>query len=129
MDGLLLETESFYTVVQQDIVGTYGKQFTWELKARMMGKKALEAAQILIDELELGDKLTAAEFLRMREERLDELFPTAELMPGAARLIKHLHSHGIPIAVATSSHKRHFDMKTSLHRDLSSLTTLSQGTR
>lgn len=118
MDGLLLDTESFYTTVQQDIVGQWGKTFTWDLKSRMMGKKALEAAKILVDELELGEQITPEEFVRAREERLDQMFPTTKLMPGVERLIRHLHASNIPIAVATSSHKRHFDLKTTLHKDL-----------
>jgi len=118
MDGLLLDTETFYTVAQQEIVGQYGKEFTWDLKAKMMGKKALESAQILVTELDIADKISAEEFLKLREEKLDELFPTSPLLPGVDKLIRHLHSHGIPIAVATSSHRRHFDMKTSQHEDL-----------
>lgn len=32
MDGLLLDTETAYTVAQQQIVQQWGKTFTWELK-------------------------------------------------------------------------------------------------
>ena len=32
MDGLLLDTESFYTTVQQKLCAKYGKEFTWDLK-------------------------------------------------------------------------------------------------
>jgi pseudouridine-5'-monophosphatase len=96
MDGVILDTETFYTVVQQQIVGKFGKEFTWALKARMMGKKALEAAQVLIDDLQLAGQLSAEEFVAMREVELDRMFPTAALMPGAERLIRHLRAHGIP---------------------------------
>jgi len=34
MDGLLLNTESFYTIVQRDLVKKYGKEHTWELKSK-----------------------------------------------------------------------------------------------
>jgi len=118
MDGLLLDTESSYTVAQQQIVGRFGKTFTWELKAKMMGRKALESAQILIDDLGLEGQLSAQDFVTEREQILDGLFAKASLMPGAERLIRHLHAKGVPMAVATSSHRRHFDLKTSMHREL-----------
>lgn len=46
MDGLLLDTEIFYTQAQQKVLDQFGKQFTWDLKAKQMGKKALESAQV-----------------------------------------------------------------------------------
>lgn len=39
------------------ILAKYGKEFTWELKSKMMGKKALDAAQVLVEELELQGQL------------------------------------------------------------------------
>jgi pseudouridine-5'-monophosphatase len=32
MDGLLLDTEGMYTVVQQRLAQQYGREFTFELK-------------------------------------------------------------------------------------------------
>jgi len=121
MDGLLLDTESFYTKVQDDYAKKYGKEFTWDLKAKMMGKKALEAARIFVEELELQHMITPEEYLTLRESALDELFPTSTLLPGAEKLLRHLERHNIPFALATSSHRRHFDLKTTKHKDLFSL--------
>ena len=35
MDGLLLNTETFYTIVQRKILAEYGHTFTWALKIRL----------------------------------------------------------------------------------------------
>ncbi len=37
------------------------------------------------------------------------------------RLLRHLHAHGIPVCLATSSHLRHYSLKTTLHGDLFAL--------
>lgn len=121
MDGLLLDTERFYTDVQEKILASYGKTFDWSLKAKMMGKKALEAGQIFVNETGLNGILTPEDFISQREDMLRSMFPESGLLPGAERLIRHLHTHKIPIAVATSSHKRHYELKTTRHKELFSL--------
>lgn len=121
MDGLLLDTEKFYTEVQEIILARFNKTFDWSLKAKMMGKKAIEAARVFVEETGISDSLTAEDFLVEREEMLRTMFPTSELMPGASRLVRHLHAKGVPICVATGSHKRHFELKTQRHGDLFSL--------
>ncbi|KAK9055239.1 hypothetical protein SSX86_026321 [Deinandra increscens subsp. villosa] len=121
MDGLLLDTEKFYTEVQEIILSRFNKKFDWSLKAKMMGKKAIEAARVFVEETGISDSLSAENFLVERESMLQEMFPTSELMPGASRLVKHLHASGVPICVATGTHKRHFALKTQRHGELFSL--------
>uniref|UniRef100_A0A3Q7IHY6 glycerol-1-phosphatase n=1 Tax=Solanum lycopersicum TaxID=4081 RepID=A0A3Q7IHY6_SOLLC len=115
------DTEKFYTEVQEIILARYNKTFDWSLKAKMMGKKAIEAARVFVEETGISDSLTAEDFLVEREEMLQKMFPTSDLMPGASRLIHHLHENGIPICVATGTHTRHFDLKTQRHSELFSL--------
>jgi len=68
MDGLLLDTERFYTIVTQQIVERYGKNFDWTLKSKILGRRAIESAQIIVDTLELP--ITANEYLLQRNEIL-----------------------------------------------------------
>ena len=42
----------------------------------------------------------------------DALWPTVALLPGALKLVHHLKKHNIPIAVATSSSRKNYDIKT-----------------
>lgn len=76
------DTEQFYTEVQEIILARFNKTFDWSLKAKMMGKKAIEAARIFVEETGISDSLTAEQFLVEREAMLQSLFPTSELMPG-----------------------------------------------
>jgi hypothetical protein len=42
----------------------------------------------------------------------DELFLAVEPLPGAIKLVHHLKKHRIPMAIATSSQRRNFELKT-----------------
>ncbi|KAH7908741.1 HAD-like protein [Hygrophoropsis aurantiaca] len=133
MDGLLLATESVYTEVTNEILAPYGKTMTPSIKAGLMGKLEKDSVQHLFvslspsnqsrqfDKLRLESPnpgvpdLTADGYLKAREPKQDERWPTVQLMPGARRLLTHLKQQGIPIALATASSRRNFGLKTKNH--------------
>jgi len=119
MDGLLLDTENLYTAGTQRVLSEYGKEFTWEFKSNLMGKRTDEVARMMIDHYELP--LEPQEWIQKSSDAYKELFPTVKAMPGVHKLTHHLAKHKIPIAVATSSSSSSFELKTGHHSGLFSL--------
>jgi len=114
-DGLLLDTEPFYTKAHQIIAARYGKVFDWSVKSKMIGLRAEDSAKVLLSALQLP--FSVEEYLETRSHILKELFPQAEPLPGAVRLTKHLHRNAIPQAVATSSDRHNFNLKITNHAE------------
>jgi pseudouridine 5'-phosphatase len=113
MDGLLLDTETIYTKVTQAIVGRFGKVFDWSIKANMIGRSSRESSKYLVKALDLP--ITGDDYLAERDSLLRKAFPASDAMPGAERLVRHLHAHNIPIAVATSSGRELYELKITRH--------------
>ncbi|KAJ7091993.1 HAD-like domain-containing protein [Mycena belliarum] len=111
MDGLLIDSEAIYTQVTDTILAPYGKKMTWTMKAGCMGKPEREAAAHLLSFFP-DISLTIPDYLEQRNALQDALWPTVALLPGVAKLVQHLKAHGVPMAVATSSRRRNFELKT-----------------
>ncbi|KAJ8695908.1 hypothetical protein PTI98_005819 [Pleurotus ostreatus] len=129
MDGLMIDSERVYTDVTNEILSDYGKEMTWDIKAGCMGKRMQfvfwhklpkqttyypaerQAAEHLLSFFP-GITLTIEDYLRRRDELQDLRWPKVQLLPGVQKLVKHLHAHSIPIAVATGSRRRNFTLKT-----------------
>ena len=52
------------------------------------------------------------------DELLVKLLKDSAMLPGVARLVRHLKAQGIPIAVATSGGSGNFEVKTAKHREI-----------
>ncbi|CAD0204827.1 unnamed protein product [Chrysodeixis includens] len=109
-------SEILYTEAFATICARYGKTFTWEIKASLLGFQGHECAEKIIKELELP--ISKDQFQKESSELYEVLFPNVQLMPGARRLVEHLHKKGVPIALATSSNKDSVDKKMKNHGDL-----------
>ncbi|KOB69930.1 putative 2-deoxyglucose-6-phosphate phosphatase [Operophtera brumata] len=88
LDGLLIDSEDLYTETFTRVSAKYGKQFTWELKASLLGFQASECADKIIETLELPT--TREEFMALK---------------------------GVPIALATSSSQDSVQMKMQNHKE------------
>ncbi len=126
MDGVLLNTEPIYTKVTQIIVGQYEKTFDWTIKSKMIGRGDLDAAQILIEALDLP--ISGEEYLSMQKKHFERFFPLSEPIHGAPELVQTLSDMKIPLAVATSSTRKHYELKSSKHHKwFSSFNTIVTG--
>lgn len=94
------DTESLYTECTQRILDRFGQSFEWAVKAKMMGRPPLDAAQVLVDELQLP--MTAEEFHTELYGKLMDFFPDAKLLPGKAMILCIFNSIFIILAYSSS---------------------------
>jgi HAD superfamily hydrolase (TIGR01509 family) len=105
-DGLLLETESRWTIAERGLLERHGGQYTHEFKERLLGTSR-ETSQALIAEY-LGRPVEDGPALG---EELEARFADAlaehgtEPMPGVVALLEALDEH-VPIAVASNNGER-----------------------
>lgn len=116
MDGLLLDTEKLYTQATQTVLDKYGKTYTWDVKLTLMGLQNREVSRKIVDAYDLP--MTWAEYSALQKQAAETIMINAELMPGAERLLRHLHAQNIPFALATSSGAEMVELKTTHHREL-----------
>ncbi|XP_065304291.1 pseudouridine-5'-phosphatase-like [Dermacentor albipictus] len=109
------DTEKFYAQAAERVASRYGKKFAWELNRRVLGTPDACAARTIVETL--GLPLTPGGFLEAVDRMSQEVYHSAQLMPGAERLLRHLHAHSIPMAVATSSTPASFALKMTQHQD------------
>ena len=125
LDGVLLDTEPLYTKGIQQVVSAWGKVYDWSIKRDMIGRSELEGARILISRLELP--VSIEEYMARREPALLALFANAPHMQGAPELVQALAERNVPMAVATSSKTRLFQLKTTPHAFFSVFQTVVCG--
>jgi pseudouridine 5'-phosphatase len=113
LDGTLLDTEPLYLEVTDAIFARFGMRLPEEVRIQMMGRTNPVAVRLMLDQTDLP--MTAEEFLAERDGELERRFRQVALTPGAERLTRHLHAHGFPQAIATSTLAPAFAAKRSAH--------------
>ncbi|KAH6615015.1 HAD-like domain-containing protein [Boeremia exigua] len=110
MDGLLIDSEDIYTEVTNIILARYGKpDIPWSIKAQLQGRPGPQAGQIFQDWAQLP--IDEDQFKAEQKELQLKLFPNTKPLPGVLDLLEGLKKRGVHMALATSSNKNNFKIK------------------
>ncbi|KAI7256057.1 putative haloacid-halidohydrolase, partial [Hortaea werneckii] len=128
MDGLLIDSEDLYTHCTNTVLHEHGKpSLPWHIKAQLQGRPGPSAGKIFQEWAQLP--ISNEELMRRISELQREVFPGCKALPGVEALLASLsqarvvvgrkensESEGeeekMEIALATSSHKANYDLKT-----------------
>jgi HAD superfamily hydrolase (TIGR01509 family) len=102
LDGLMVNSEEIFQAVGREVLRRREKVMTTELLLGMMGRRAPEAIQVMIDAHQLPD--TAADLIAETRVVFAEMAETMlDTMPGLWMLLEAIEERKLPKGVATSS--------------------------
>lgn len=119
MDGLLLDTETIYKRIITDISKRYGREYTQEVREKILGTQMADTARLAVQLMKLP--ITPDEWLIQYKNECNVALTSPDVMPGVEKLLKHLYKHKILFGLATSSYKQIADVKMKHHQDLFNL--------
>ncbi|RCI09106.1 hypothetical protein L249_4964 [Ophiocordyceps polyrhachis-furcata BCC 54312] len=111
MDGLLLDTEDLYSLCTNLVLEKYGRPpMPWKIKAMFQGRPGPVVARIFQEwaQLPISQEQYLAELSALQREH----FPTTKPLPGVVDLIGRLVPSSAHLALASSSHKENYKLKT-----------------
>uniref|UniRef100_A0A1I7W419 Haloacid dehalogenase-like hydrolase n=1 Tax=Loa loa TaxID=7209 RepID=A0A1I7W419_LOALO len=124
LDGLLLDSETIYTQVNTELMKSYGREFTMELKKKTAGMKMNDAIKMMLKHEHLIGTVNLEEYSAKYLDLLGKYLPESQLLPGAMQLVKHFAKHKIPTAICTGSNTFEFNAKMKNQKELCDLIPL-----
>ncbi|PIA65599.1 hypothetical protein AQUCO_00100830v1 [Aquilegia coerulea] len=114
LDGTLLNTDGIVSEVLKVFLAKYGKRLDVKGASNIVGQTPFEVAAAIVQDYELP--CTVDEFISEITPRFSDWWCNIKPLPGANRLIRHLHGHGVPMALASYSARASVESKLSYHQ-------------
>lgn len=115
LDGTLLDTEWATRGVFEEFLARNGKVLDKEREEKKrLGMTLKDSAASVVKDYHLP--FTPDEFVQQIIPMYQEKWKYAKALPGANRVIKHFHDHGVPMALASNSLREYIEAKISHHR-------------
>lgn len=112
LDGTLLSTEHLTKEILKEFLAGYGKVPDKEKEKKRLGMAQKEYATAVVSDYNLP--LTPDQYIQAVMPFYHDKWLQAKALPGANRLIRHFHKHGVPFALASNSKRKNIDGKISL---------------
>jgi len=104
LDGVLVDSEPLQLAAWQRYVARFGLELPATILPRLFGRRLLDAARIIVEELALP--VRPEEAARERDALFLATVPgNVRPMPGARELVGALQSRRLPLGLATSGHR------------------------
>ncbi|KAB8305011.1 hypothetical protein EYC80_004316 [Monilinia laxa] len=117
MDGLLINTEDMYTICANQVLAAYNRPpLPWSIKAQLMGRPGGSTSSIFMDWAQLP--ISKEQYVTEQREQQRLHFPECKPLPGVEELLQNLNrsrdinGNQVHIALATSSERYNFELKT-----------------
>ena len=118
MDGLLIDSEDAYTLVTNQILHENGRpSLPWPIKAQLQGRPGPAAGRIFRQWAQLP--IPEEQFMARQRQLQRDAFKNCKPLPGVQKLLelagKHAKvkgGHTLHLALATSSHRNNYEIKT-----------------
>ncbi|XP_058219522.1 bifunctional riboflavin kinase/FMN phosphatase-like [Rhododendron vialii] len=111
LDGTLLNTEQATKGILGEFLARYGKVLDREKEDKRLGMMHNESAISIVKDYDLP--ITPDCYTQEIMPLYQEKWVHAKALPGANRLIQHLHNRGVPFALASNSKRKNIDAKIS----------------
>ncbi|OIT01232.1 PREDICTED: bifunctional riboflavin kinase/FMN phosphatase-like [Nicotiana attenuata] len=112
LDGTLISTEHLTKEILKEFLAGYGKVPDKEKEKKRLGMAQKEYAIGIVNDYDLP--LTPDQYIEAIMPFYHDKWLEAKALPGANRLIRHLHKHGVPFALASNSKRKNIDGKVAL---------------
>jgi HAD superfamily hydrolase (TIGR01509 family) len=104
MDGVIINSEDIWKDMLIAFFAEHGGEYTWEMRAKLMGSNNEEWSRFIKETLRLGDDWPLERVTKTIYERGVELYATRlQLMPGFIGLITRIRAKGLKTGLASGS--------------------------
>nr|XP_043638715.1 bifunctional riboflavin kinase/FMN phosphatase-like isoform X2 [Erigeron canadensis] len=114
LDGTLLNTEVVNEEILKEVLVRYGKVMDMEKEKNKVGMSHRDSTIATVKDYHLP--ITPQQLSHIITPMFHHKWLQAKPLPGVNRLMKHLHKHGVPFALASNSRSKSIEIKLSSQR-------------